>query len=297
MNNWKIFESVTKDYEERFLTDSPQIIENDWWKALQFFFSRVFYQGRRDEVSEEVERRVIKATSGYFREEAIRDSEFERLKGGNWKEFRDELRKTIGRGKMGKPLDIDLTISTMEFVSQLRDKNIVNDSVRKIKLGKILVHSKELQRIRGVGPKISSLYLRDIVSLFKLTNYLRNDQDFEVVMPVDTWIRKIAKSLRIVEEDSKDNEIVRTVIQRCKENNISPIQINQGIWYIGTQSFEPCFNRVLKAVEEIKTGKTKAASNKLAECVGILEVLESLEEDKDERSRLENYRRRILSQV
>lgn len=125
-NPLKLFASLTKDYERRFLPEPRQPLENDWWKALQFFFDRVFYQGRRDDISAEVERRVIRVLSKYFSNEVIRDSEFERLKKENWKEVSQELRKTIGKGKMGKQRDIELTISTIKFVSSLQDKNLIN---------------------------------------------------------------------------------------------------------------------------------------------------------------------------
>lgn len=294
----KLFASLTKDYERRFLTEPRQPLENDWWKALQFFFDRVFYQGRRDDISAEVERRVIRVLSRYFSNEVIRDSEFERLKKENWKEVSQELRKTIGKGKMGKQRDIELTISTIKFVSSLQDKNLINYSVKKIKSGKIHVHSTELQdKIKGVGPKTSSLYLRDTVSLFSLENFLENEQDYEAVMPVDTWIRKITKSLGLVGQDDTDNQIVRTIIEKCKDGNISPLEINQGIWYVGTHSFELCFDRVLKAIEEMKKGRAHEASNQLLECVGVLEVLSSLEEDPDERARLKDYVKRLSSSV
>lgn len=300
MEYLKLFASLTKDYEERFLTDSTEMLENDWWEALRFFFGRVFYQGRRDDISKEVERTVIEALMKHFGDKAKRDLEFERLKKENWNGVNKELKEKIGKRKIGKPLDIDLTVYTLNFISSpaIPDRNIVNYTVRKIKLGEISMHSKELQdKIRGVGPKISSLYLRDVVSLFDLENCLRNG-DYEAVMPVDTWIRKIAKNLEIVRNSkAKDNEIVRAIIDMCKENNISPIQINQGIWYIGTQRFEPCFNRVLKAMEETKKGRTQEASNQLVECAEILEVLSSLEKDQDERSYQENYKRRLLSLV
>lgn len=291
----KLFASLTKDYEERFLTESPGVIENDWWEALQFFFSKVFYRGRRDFISEEVERRVIASLSRYFNNVDIRDLEFDKLKEGNWKETREELMKEIGKGKIGSALDIDLTISTLTFVSSIQDKNIVNHSVTNIRSGQIYKHYNELQRIRGMGPKVSSLYLRDLVSLFDLEEHLKNEQDFATVMPVDTWIRKITKSLRIAGEKANDADIVSVLIKESEESNVSPILINQGIWYVGTRSFETCFDRILKAVEEMKQGENVEASKHLVECARILEVLLSLEKDQGQRSRLEDYRRRLLS--
>jgi len=295
----RLFASLTEDYEERFPTDSKELLKNDWWKALQFFFGRAFYQGRRDVISEEVERRVINVLSRYFSDEVIRDSEFDRMKEEGWKKVRQELEETIGKGKMGKKRDIVETIDTMMFVYSLPERNIVNYSVREIRLGKIHMHFRELQHaIEGVGPKISSLYLRDIVSLFDLGKCLRTEQDYRAVMPVDTWIRKITKSLGFVrQERPKDNEIIKAIVEKCKESNISPIRINQGIWYAGTHSFEACFDRVLKALEEMKKGIAQEASNQLLECIGILEVLISLEEDRDEIIRLKDHISRLSSLV
>ena len=273
------------------------MIERDWWTALQFFFSKVFYRGRRDFISERVERCVIEALSKYFGNEGTRDSEFDRLKEENWNEAREELRKGIGKGKIGSTLDIDLTICTLRFISSLPDKNIVNQSVEKIKSKQICMHSKELQEIRGVGPKVSSLYLRDLVSLFDLEEHLENERDFATVMPVDTWIRKITKSLGIAGQMAKDAEIVSALIAESKKENVSPILINQGIWYVGTRSFECCFERVLRAIEEMGRGKTLEAPKHLAECVRILEVIGSLERGQHEKLLLEDYKRRLMHAV
>ena len=43
-------------YRQKVLSGSPSpdVLLSDWWTELRFFFSKAFYQGRRDVVSDRV---------------------------------------------------------------------------------------------------------------------------------------------------------------------------------------------------------------------------------------------------
>lgn len=86
-----------------------------------------------------------------------------------------------------------------------------------------------LRQIRGVGPKIASLFLRDFSVYFELSRELIKDKDRWLLQPVDTWIRRAVRSF---ENDTKmkDEEVAKWLVDFDQ-----PELINQGIWYFGSQ--------------------------------------------------------------
>lgn len=208
---------------------------DNWWEALKFFFGRAFYQGRRDPISD----KVYLAAVGVL--EAEQSNMFSDYK--NWEFLKEELEKKIGKGKIGKARDIDMVISTLEYMGKLPNRNIVIHSLERINSGKIFEHYKELQSqfnsegIIQVGPKISSFYLRDVISLFQLENKIPDDLQF-YLQPVDVWVRKVAIKIGIAKSDATDDQIRQVIVKLCQEQRCSPLQFNQGAWYVGNNAFD-----------------------------------------------------------
>lgn len=232
------------DFSDKYVKENLNIekekLKSDWWEASKFFFSRAFYQGRSNVISKEVERRAIEVLSNYFNDRSKRDEEFQRLKDNEWKELKEELEKKIGKGKIGRKMDINMVISYFNFISKLEEKNIVKYSISQIKAGRLKDHFHELQRAKdhegiiSVGPKIASLYLIDLVCIFNLENYI-SKENMIYLLPIDTWIRKIVNELEIIRSPKLSNEELKKlkIINKCDELHISPIKFNQGAWYVG----------------------------------------------------------------
>lgn len=54
-------------YRQRMLGEyDPDRLLADWWRALEFFFCRTCFQGRRDEVSEGAFREVVAVRGEQF---------------------------------------------------------------------------------------------------------------------------------------------------------------------------------------------------------------------------------------
>jgi len=235
-----------RHFKEKHSVDIKRL-HDDWWEAMKFFLSRALYQGRRDELSERVEKEVRKVLDYYFKDPSQREHNFDTLRRQNWRELRKKLEGRIGKGKVGRGRDIELVIDTLRFISQLPDKNIVNYSVRQIEDGKLedlwrsLQYSKSKTGIRSVGEKTASFYLRDLVALLNLESKIHRGQ--ECLQPIDTWVRKVCKMIGFEKEG---RELRKSIVETCNSLGVSPIRFNMGAWYVGTHAL----NILLKLLEK-----------------------------------------------
>ncbi|NVM22732.1 MAG: hypothetical protein HWN68_13245 [Desulfobacterales bacterium] len=228
-------EILRRDYTE------AQLLSN-WWDATKFFLGRAFFQGRRDDVSQKVHDTALKILEAYFAHEHSM-LRYQRMRETNWQDLRQELYQNIGKGKVGKPRDVEMVVSTLEFIGRLENLNIVAYSVKRIKGGEIAKHYEEIQHTKNksgivqVGPKIASFYLRDAVSLFELESNVADDFQF-CLQPIDIWVRKFAIKTGIVPHNTTDEQIRSAIIGVCRERACSPLQFNQGAWYCGYFAFD-----------------------------------------------------------
>jgi len=111
--------------------------------------------------------------------------------------------------------------------------------------GKVGKESKPIRGIRGIGEKISSFYLRDIVYLAGLDE--KNISDLYLLQPIDTWLEQTLKILFKSDVPQKLKEKQTRIVDLCKESGVSSISFNQGAWVLGSQiagEFKK-FNRIL----------------------------------------------------
>lgn len=226
-------------YRQELLFDrySPHLLRSDWWEAVKFFFGRAFYQGRRDDVSARVESAALKVleptishSSGHVDDDTL--DKVER-----------SLHMVIGKGHVGKSGDVKMILSTLRYISRLPHANIVADSVARIRAGEIGQHYADLQISRNpnggiyqVGPKIASFYLRDLVTLFGVDDYVPSDFQY-CLQPIDVWVRRLAHTTGIVSEGASDDTIGQAIVALCGELDCSPLKFNQGAWYAGYNAF------------------------------------------------------------
>lgn len=244
--NQTLFEAIAshgKKYREKHLRNIDiNKLTSDFWPALDFFLSRACFQGRRDEVSD----RVYKAATEVLKSEfsvSKGTANYKALGQQKWKPLEKALRNRIGKGHVGKARDIDMVLSTLDFISQCPDLNIVRYSIEQVQRGNLRKHYTELQAsqskkgITQVGPKIAALYLRDVVSLYDLDSKVSTD-DAYCIQPVDTWVRKLAYRLEIVDKEASDLRIQKAIVDLCAGKGVSPILFNQGAWYVGYYAFD-----------------------------------------------------------
>ena len=239
-------------------------ILDDWWLGLRFFFSKAFYQGRRDGISLQFEKATLKALEKLFGEDTnSRNKKLWKLYESNFlgkdnfemhgnplaNALRDEY-KVYGKKRCtGKKGDNLMVADVLHFMcekahSRSEPLNIVTYMKGKISKGQIAELADELDGIYQVGEKICSLLLRDVIDLFNLSKHL-SQGDYKYVQTVDTWVEKLAKKLGF---DGSKKQLAIRLAEACREHNVDPIAFNQGAWYLAAHSF----NILIDNIERIK---------------------------------------------
>lgn len=221
-------------YKREYLRPvSKEALERDWYGGLRLFLSDSFYQGRLDEVSERVETAAIGVLNKYFS-----GCDISALKCCDFDSLLQDLLAVIGKGKVGKKRDAQMVVGIFRFVSQLQEENLTRYSTAAIERGSIQQLSNELQGITGIGPKISSLYLRDLVDIYDLENRIA-PEDLRFLQPIDVWVRRLAGKTGIIGDGQlSDAEIQKEIVRVCRDLGVSALRFNQGAWYLGKNAFE-----------------------------------------------------------
>jgi endonuclease III len=223
---------------ERYTTEylkpvSKDSLERDWYGSIYLLLSTSFYQARLDEVSSKVEKAAMAVLDGHFN-----GRDFSALTGCDFVSLKGDLLAVIGKGKVGKARDAEMVVEILRFVSQLPGENLTCYSVTEIERGDIKKLYNDLMGIRGIGPKIASLYLRDLVDIYNLESKIAAE-DLPLLQPIDVWVRRVARKTGIVDnEQLADVDIQKDIVRVCRELGISALRFNQGAWYLGKNAFE-----------------------------------------------------------
>ena len=151
-----------------------------------------------------------------------------------WKNYQEIARNEFGN------LRVNQTHNPMSSDNGLL-KVIVNNNITNLATHvRSLIQNKQTKQahnlitdIRGIGTKISSLYLRDIAYFGKLHEEEIEDQHY--LQPVDTWIEQ---TLSIIFSDAKPRSLKKKqemIVELCHSAGISSIAFNQGAWILGSQ--------------------------------------------------------------
>jgi hypothetical protein len=193
-------------------------------------------------MSLKVYKAAIDVLGPHFRGED-RDSNFVALKSAGWEPLKAQLALRIGKGMVGKRRDREMVIGTLNYIDSLPGKNIVAYSCAEIRVGRLKQHYTSLLGIRQVGEKVASFYLRDLVSLYGLSGLI-DDASASCLQPVDVWVRRIARRAGIAGQADTDAAIRRGILKACREKGVSPIDFNQGAWYMGYHAFDLLLERL-----------------------------------------------------
>lgn len=228
-------------------------LSKSWWYALLSFFSVSFLQGRRDELSNKFIKRTKEALNSYFSGDEIEKKNKLKLlcntvspeiflkerNDCNQKEALDNFSMLLCEKGVNRERDRKMVLHTLYFVNNLTeyDNNIVSYSKTMILQGKLEELNRELQKIFSVGPKITSLWIRDLVTIYGLEDSNTSSKQFwEYMFPVDTWVEQFYRFFKELREDSPNNNIniqklVADIVEQCKKEALNPLKVNQGIWY------------------------------------------------------------------
>jgi hypothetical protein len=234
MKKIKSVEQYGQLYVKRFLGEQiskKDTVYDDWREALDFLFSKVFYRGRRDELSE----RFMQATLNTLRGVDLKKDYDKQL-----------LDNRLQSNGVNNHKDRKMVCEVLDFIFNLPtpyDHNIVKYTIERIKNGKILDIFNELNTIYAIGDKLSSFYIRDVALVFDLEDKLLAD-DFKYCQPIDTWVKQVAIKLDIIAQQEGDVETIKSaIIDACRGANVSPLLFNAGAWMVGAKSFDLLIER------------------------------------------------------
>lgn len=235
-------------YQQRYLynkmgrKDLQNLLKNDWYEALKFFFGMSFMGGRREELSLRFLNNAIKVLDNFDLKTKVENNQLTE----NWQEdLSNKLKEGVPKekDKKGVPKEKDrkMVVFTIKFILDINKKynyNLINYSLEKIENSQINELYNQLDNITNVGDKKISLFLRDLICIFDLESKIPLDKQI-YFQPIDIWVKKIVVKLGIVQESERVlKNIKQIIIQKCNEAKISPIEFNQGAWYIGIHAFD-----------------------------------------------------------
>jgi hypothetical protein len=120
------------------------------------------------------------------------------------------------------------------------EQNLYRFSLRKVKANNVRGAHVALRRIRGIGPKIASLFLRDIALVNDVTDTGLHDRRF--LQPIDVWLLRTTQLL--TNRSLRIEEAGQQVIRLSDEAACSALCLNAGAgisarkWREQSNSFE-----------------------------------------------------------
>lgn len=251
-------DGLSYQYARSLYKATRKDIADDWWLSLISFYDRIFYQGRRDTLSSTFERATVEVLEEFFRNDKERKLielssqgllEWENYGYTKGKELTEpychDLREALDSKSTGKGRDKEMVIDTLKFISKLEGFNVLRYTIKRVGSGEIQQHYRELTKIRQIGQKTGSLWLRDIIMTYELKGHLEQ-QDVELLIPVDTWVKQVSLRLGIVDDAMRAEKISKKIVEICNANDICPIRFGAGIWIIGSHSLELLLERILE---------------------------------------------------
>jgi hypothetical protein len=157
-----------------------------------------------------------------------------------WAAFEEQC--TINKRKPQEQLNVGLVAGIPELAQEIFRSDGVGSIAEWIE-GTVVRTSRiedqfmRIVDIRGVGPKVASVFLRDIVFLFSLEDQI-DPIDRLYVQPLDKWTRTIAPA--IIEEPGIDHSadwiLAGKMAKYTRKSGISGVRFNMGVAALGAAS-------------------------------------------------------------
>ena len=253
----KLFEKVSFIYKNYFLHDA--MFKNqfkDGYTALVCFLKNYAYERQGSpKAYSEIAVECVSRYKGEKEWEVPTEKDAEIL----WNHYKDIAKEEFNLIKKNKKTgkeEVKVNKSRNPMNNEKKDGII--DKLASDNIPNIAIHVRDyiskddtqraynfMKSIRGIGEKISSFYLRDIVYLAGLDE--KNISDLYLLQPIDTWLEQTLKILFKSDVPQKLKEKQTRIVDLCKESGVSSISFNQGAWVLGSQiagEFKK-FNRIL----------------------------------------------------
>jgi hypothetical protein len=152
----------------------------------------------------------------------------------------------------GRGEDRSRDVVSVAFSSEIEPDghNLYHFACRSVVSDQVSKAHAALQRIRGVGPKIASLFLRDVALDRSLPDVHLRDR--HLLQPIDVWLRRTTALL--TEKSLNDEEAARQIVQLADEAECCALSLNFGSWYFGSQIVrrEQSLDEALKSPNSVR---------------------------------------------
>jgi len=142
--------------------------------------------------------------------------------------------------------------SVLEFVGGMEklrlSSNIITWAKYSIQMDQVRDYHTRLCGINGIGPKIASLFLRDVASFYRVFP----SKDRNLLQPVDVWIQRISNYL--LQDKLSKEEIAKWIVRQAIQSGINPEAVDAGMWYFGSQIAGSNY-RMAKALDDLAYAK------------------------------------------
>jgi len=206
-------------------------LEEDNWKGAFSVFLEAFAFERAGR-SPHYSPAAIRALNKYQKESPAEDFEI-----FMWNEFSSNIENTNKRNNPIAPSS-ERSISLTVLISTLQkyNFNIIKWAHEMIEKGCIKSTYNDLCSVRGIGSKITSLFLRDIVIAFNVDE--SKCERAEYFQPIDRWTRRGSETLSKLfgkEPPKNDKESATRIVEISKNAGVSSALVNTGLWMFGAQ--------------------------------------------------------------
>lgn len=154
-----------------------------------------------------------------------------------------ELESELKDAGLTNGADRQMVIDIIDLLADINDDHdIVAYTRERIETGGIEVIHDRLTDIHNIAQKKAALFLRDVVTIWDLEDQL-SWAEYRYVFPVDTQVRQVATELGIVDDGVSRNQLIDAILEACRPD-VSPVELNQGAWYLGANAFDVVMNNL-----------------------------------------------------
>jgi hypothetical protein len=126
----------------------------------------------------------------------------------------------------------------------LEAKNLMSYARQNLKTNATRCHACIKSKVKGMGDKVTAFFLRDIAWVYGLEGKgsLASADGAAYIQPIDVRVRQVAECLW---PDLRGNGwliVARKIIEQCNKSGVSPIEFNQGAWYLGARVIKNAAN-------------------------------------------------------
>ncbi len=145
-------------------------------------------------------------------------------------ERKKKSNEQLNRGLLAGMLELSQEIYRLDGIGSVGEW--ISEAV--IRTSRIETPFMRIVDIRGVGPKTTSAYIRDLVLAFGVEDQVDN-VDRLYLQPIDRWLRLFAENLipEIDSETTVDWVIAGKLSRVCRLAGVSGIRFNMGATYFG----------------------------------------------------------------